>query len=352
MGIDYRIHPSIGVARLGNSGEFYLSPIKIGGRPIECSQYGDEASEEGKIKYVNRFKDKQKRVKKQAAKFKIFKHDSSKTQPEEIDLTDKTLIKNVKWTVHLANKKASWFHFTEFKGDLMLGENNTYENRPDRENAEKRNQEIEGKDRRNLIVDYGPRSVDSANMRLEIRNDSNIPYDYKKFASAPLHQRKKPPKYGKRVDYLGEIITDSKNNLVVLGGHGNSGGDELFSTFAGGESWYDDISDGPVICEITLNDDSKIVLDAWVIVGPPKFAPELVNITSLDDIMFDMAVRYFDAAPEIYKNENWNPDYEVNFERDIEPIIKSIGGYRWVANVPWPPKTTRLFFESVIISPR
>jgi len=334
MGIEYKIHPSIGVARLGNSSEFYLSPIKIGGRPIECeNQYGDEAYEQEEIKYVRRFKDKQKRVKKQAAKFKIFKHDSSKTQPEEIDLSDKTLVKNVKWTVHLANKKASWFHFTEFKGDLMLGEHNTYENRPDRKDADKRNQGIDEKNRKHLIVDYGPRYVDSPKMRLQFMNDQNIPHDYP--FSAPWHQRDHSPIYGKRVDFLGEIISDSKNNLIVLGGHGNSGGDELFSTFAGGETWYDDISDGPVTCEITFSDDSTIILDAWIIVGPPKFAPELVNITTLDDVMLDMAVQHFDAAPEIYTKENgWNPNYEVSFERDIEPIIKSIGGYRWVANVP------------------
>ena len=92
MVIEYKIHPSIGVARLGNSGEFYLSPTKIGGRPIECNQYGDEIYDDKGIKFVKRFKDKQKRVKKQAAKFKIFKHDVSK-KPEEIDLTDKTKIK-------------------------------------------------------------------------------------------------------------------------------------------------------------------------------------------------------------------------------------------------------------------
>src|SRR5882672_4304041 len=32
----FKIHPSIGVARVGNSPEFYLEPETIGGRPIEC----------------------------------------------------------------------------------------------------------------------------------------------------------------------------------------------------------------------------------------------------------------------------------------------------------------------------
>jgi len=335
MGVEYKIHPSIGIARLGNSGEFYLSPIKIGGRPVQCTKFGDECvdSENGKFKYVKKFKDAHKKVKKQAAKFRIFKHDSSKAQPEEIDLSDKTLIKKVKWTVHLANKKAAWYHFTEFKGDLMVGENNTYENRKD-ENAQWRNKEIKGDDRKNLIIDYGPRSVNSPKMSLKfMKNDQTKGYRVRE----PKFQKKNnhKPVYGKRINFLGEIISDSKNNLVVLGGNGSSGGDELFATFAGGETWFDDISDGSVICEITLPDGSEIVLDAWVIVGPPKFAPELENITTLDDVMFDMAIQYFDAVPEIYTKEmGWKSNFEVNYERDIEPIIKRIGGYRWVANVP------------------
>ena len=365
MAIEYRIHPSLGVARLGNSSEFYLSPRSIGGRPIVCNEFGDETDEKRpQIDYVKKFKDKQKRVKKQAVKFFVYKHDTVKKTAEKIDLTDKTKVKSVKWTVHLANKKSAWFDFSEFKGDLMLGDKNTYDNRPPKidgssDDVDKRNASVEDKDRKYLITDFGPRTLDSPRFRLAFKDDSTVPDGYQ--SSPPFHQRENNPKhnqrvypkYGKRVDYLGEIITDSKNDLVVLGGHGNSGGNEIFETFAGGETWYDDISDGPVVCEMMLTDGTSVVLDAWVTVGPPKFAPELVNITTLDDVMFDIAVKYFPVGKdlELYdknnseyveidengkkKNEGWNPKYDkVNFERDIEPILKRIGHYRWVANVP------------------
>lgn len=336
MTVEYKIHPPIGVARIGNSDEFYLSPEKIGGRPIECEQkHGNIKCKNNKVKYVTKFKDGDKKVKKQAAKFQILKHDSTKAAPEEVDLTDKSKIKSVKWTVHLANKKSAWYHFSEFKGDVMLGSDNTYE----KKKVPLRNSEFDGK-RRHLIIDYGPRYLTDKKQRVHFRKDENVPYNYP-VTSPKYDNEDRWPTYGHRVDYLGTAITDSKCNLLVLGGHGNCGGDESFDSFAGGEKWYDDMSDGPVICEIELANGDKHVLDAWVIVGPPKFAPELVNISTLDDVMLDVAVQYFGAAPEIYdkkkwpQTEGWNPDYDkVNFERDIEPIIKRMAGYRWVANVP------------------
>ncbi len=333
--IEYSIHPPIGVARVGNSpSEFYLSPTSIGGRPIMCNSFGDEVLEDNKIKYVTKFKDKQKRVKRQAAKFRIFKQDSDNPQskPQKVDLNDKNEVKSVKWFVHLANKKSVWYHFTEFAGDLMIGKDNTYEFH----HADTRNSDIEEpKKRRQLIIDFGYRTLDSPRQVKKFQNDDSVPAGYS--TSLPYHQirDKKSPRIGKPVKYLGEVKTDSKNNLIVLGGYGNAGGDEPYRTFAGGEGWYDDISDGPVLCEITLANDEVKMLDAWVIVGPPKFAPELVNITTLDDTMFDVSVRYLYSVPQMYSKESgWNQNFIVNYEHDIEPILKRIGHYRWVANVP------------------
>jgi L-lysine 6-oxidase len=52
MGYSYRIEPSIGVARVGDSepgdstdvNYFYLSPETIGGRPLECDVFGITAT--------------------------------------------------------------------------------------------------------------------------------------------------------------------------------------------------------------------------------------------------------------------------------------------------------------------
>lgn len=336
MSFEYSIHPSIGVARLGNSEEFYLSPVKIGGRPIECDVFGNELYENKNPQYVKKFKDKYRKIKRQAAKFRIFKRDISDPNsiPIEVDLTNQAEIKSIKWTVHLANKKSAWYHFHLFDGDLMIGAGNTYE----KHNAQKRNPDIPKEKRDQLIIDFGPRTLDSPNSKLPFQIGSTVPAGY--CATVPIHQNNRQPKIGDSITYLGEIITDSKNNLVVLGGKGVIGGDEPFDSFAGGDGWYDDTSDGPIICELEFANGKKEQLDAWVVIGPTKFAPELVNITTLGDMLFDVAVRHQNAIPDMYdlkkwpESKGWNPKFRVNFERDIQPIIERVGHYRWVANVP------------------
>jgi hypothetical protein len=78
--------------------------------------------------------------------------------------------------------------------------------------------------------------------------------------------------------YLGEILTDEAGRLLVLGGRGKSGsvppGVEI-TNFANNDRWYDDVSDGPVSATVTLPGQDPVVVHepAWVVVGPPDFAP-------------------------------------------------------------------------------
>ncbi len=45
MATRYAIHPSLGVARLGDSeNSFYLAPEEIGGLPLECDEGGNPSS--------------------------------------------------------------------------------------------------------------------------------------------------------------------------------------------------------------------------------------------------------------------------------------------------------------------
>ena len=75
----FRIHPAIGVARVGNCpSEFYLAPESAGGLPIACDEQGEPVMEGGAPKYVVEFKDKQGRIKRQAARFRILEYDSKR----------------------------------------------------------------------------------------------------------------------------------------------------------------------------------------------------------------------------------------------------------------------------------
>ena len=238
-------------------------------------------------------------------------------------------MRSIEWTVHLASKKAAWYNFSELEGDLMLGPDNNYQARK----VPLRNSGVTGADRQMLLIDFGPRTLGGPGARSDFTKDS-VPPGY------PAQYPKKVPSQGEAINSLGEAMVDAQGRLIVLGAFGKAGGDQPITSFAGADTWHDDISDGPIRCKLTLADGTVQELKAWVIVGSPKFAPELVNIVTLDDIMFDVGVRYYNLAPGMYDPRRWpatggwNPDYEAHFERDIEPLIKRPAGYQWVANVP------------------
>ena len=100
-------------------------PKTIGGPPIECDASGDAATVDDELKFVDMYKDSVGRIKRQAAKFRVFEHGDGGSR--EIDLNDAEVEKIV-WTVHIANKKPIWFTFSELLGDLEFGEANSYVN--------------------------------------------------------------------------------------------------------------------------------------------------------------------------------------------------------------------------------
>src|ERR1700712_6137636 len=118
----YEIHPSVAVARVGNSTDsFYLAPEEIGGLPLECDAAGNGLLDaQGAPARVRTFKDDTGRMRRQAARFKILAFDDESPGGREITLNDPA-IASISWTVHLANKKAIWYESDELVGNRMLG---------------------------------------------------------------------------------------------------------------------------------------------------------------------------------------------------------------------------------------
>lgn len=233
-------------------------------------------------------------------------------------------IESITWSAHLANKKACWYTFAELQGNLLYGPQNSYAS----QNIPLRNADTFAPEaRRKLIIDPGPRTLTGPLQRASF-DAASVPPGYQ-HASFPG-----PVQFGQQVTMLGEMRTDATGALVMLGGLGVSGGNQSISSFAGADSWHDDIADGPVTCTVALRDGSTVTLKAWCIVGSPKFVPEIANIVTLDDTMQDVAVRHLGAVPELYSDGKFNSSYVANFERDIRPILERPASYRWVANVP------------------
>src|SRR5215203_2768854 len=87
----YRIHPAIGIARLGNSpDEFYISPEAPAALPIACDAAGnatlapDGTSEET----ITTFKDEKGRIKRQAARFQVYVYDEESPEGRPLRLRD------------------------------------------------------------------------------------------------------------------------------------------------------------------------------------------------------------------------------------------------------------------------
>ena len=152
----YRIHPGIGIARLGDSPEeFCISPEKPTALPIACDAQGNpRLSPDGTTELsVTKFKDSQGRIKRQAARFHIYVYDENSPEGRPLKIGDPirgggnhgTLV-DIQWQVYLANKKSVWYEFSELEGEHGYGDDHP-----------RRNANITDSNARQfLIIDPGP----------------------------------------------------------------------------------------------------------------------------------------------------------------------------------------------------
>src|SRR6185369_7590383 len=86
------IHPSIGVARLGNSkDEYFLAPEIVDPPPEPPGFYRDPTGA----------------LKRQAVRFRMYGLNAQGQAVTELTQSNA----EITWTVHLANKKAAWYQF-------------------------------------------------------------------------------------------------------------------------------------------------------------------------------------------------------------------------------------------------
>jgi hypothetical protein len=273
-----RIHPAIGVARLGNSPEFFLGPEE----PGVWSPPGD-----------GKYKDALCRVKKQAARFRLFAFDGN-TFVKELKLGDPDVAK-IEWTVHLVNRKAASrkFEINDLPSPSSPGD--VY---PASGAANWRNSGVV--QRNQLVNDPGAKTLNGANQAAGFNTGTVM---------------------GVLVP-LGEMRTQADGALIVLGGSGKSGSfnNQPLQTFADNNGWYDDVSDGPVTAIVTLSDMSTPpVAPSWVIVGPPKFAPAIQPIVTM-----------FDTLLQAWKNANpaFDPGYSI--DADVKPFYERLTRHTYV----------------------
>lgn len=221
----YKIHPSIGIARLGDSRSFFIGP-EIPGTKVPP--------------YKNGIK-----IKAQAVRFRIFEYvdkNGSYVFSREISLSEKDVTK-LEWTVHLANRKASFFKFEGLKG-------------ADRPPANLRNAAVDA--RNSLEIDPNERSISGKNAS---------PIEFSKGTSKdPPSELWPSPSPLQELTSLGRHITDDEGRLIVIGGSGKTvsvPGAPPIQTYANNDGWFDDVSDGPVRASLEINGNSESAKPGW-----------------------------------------------------------------------------------------
>ncbi len=375
--IKFRIHPTVNFARFGTSEEYILSPETSAGLPQKDSKVtGGLPIKKGTEKTTvtsKDLRDEEGNLKKQAARFRIYAYETQRvetypsdnslkdTNGENIEITigtilpDKRKVVDLLWSSHLANKKAAVYNVVNNKGIKAYADGQV---------PQKRNPEVHGTidspERLNsLMIDAGPRAIraskpgetakfDRCSEATCVKENGKIeplpeyPIRFPEDSNDELYEPNGP------LDSLGEILTDDKGRLLVLASSGNAVGqyDEYgvpiqMTGDLNNVGWFDSAADGPVNVTILFNDGStEEAFGAWVVCGDPAYAPQIRNVVSVWDDVYNMFVRDLELQDDLFLQDryaeggNYNPNYEPNFAQDIKPIFIACNLQRWTANLP------------------
>jgi L-Lysine epsilon oxidase N-terminal/L-lysine epsilon oxidase C-terminal domain len=273
----FRIHPAIGIARVGNSPDgFFVGPEQ----PGVPGNWGGQQ--------FNSFRDEQGRIKRQAARFRVFEYPEDGSAPKEVKIG--TDLVSIEWRVHVANKKASFFTF-----DGQHGAEDAYVARAQRPATDPQKDDPPRLNRRNPLVPLAALNLDPGEQLIS------------KKTSPRVVLTNTNPKVTFIPD-LGELRLDDEGHLLVLGGHGTSGSTATppvaIDEYANNDTWFDDAGDGSVKARLQFADGTFVDADAaWLLVGPPKFAAGIDNVVRLYDVLWDLAVRTLDLPKDnpLYK---------------------------------------------------
>jgi len=209
----YKVEPSIGLARVGDSvTDFYLAPETIGGQPIQCDQHGNVIRSNDRPVLVDRYKDDLMRVKRQGARSgDALRRRRGPERRVEVTLNDAD-ITSIEWKVHVANKKAAWYSFSELLGNLYYGgaydPSNSYTARTS-SSATRRDRRRRAKKAHHRS---GARTISGKQQQVEFSRDTiptGYPGSFRPTTVAGLSDQ-----------HARSAVTDSAGRLVVIGAYG------------------------------------------------------------------------------------------------------------------------------------
>jgi L-Lysine epsilon oxidase N-terminal/L-lysine epsilon oxidase C-terminal domain len=267
---EFRIYPSIGIARVGDSKDsFLIGPEAPGVVP------------------TGPFRDSNHHLKPQAARFRIYKVEIDANENETV--TEEVVrggdVK-IEWSVTLANRKAAGFRIIETLARVS--------------NPGRRNARLD----RNKLVITASGSITGSQTRGPVLSGEI------EFA--------RPGSSGPKVTgiELATLRTDEEGRLLVVGGPGTADSplDAPVPDFADNDGWYDSVSDGPVSATLRIGGQAHAVIPAWVVVTVPRYAPGIYGIVTWYDQAVNMA--------RLTTDGRFNRPRTTSFTRDIYPILR------------------------------
>lgn len=350
-----RIHPGIGVARLGDSEEFFIGPEAPG-------VVTDPGGSGGPGPKGGTYRDDQVRLKRQAQRYRVYGYDEDDHVVAELT-SDSGLVDSMRWRVHVRNMKAANY---AFQGAYLFD--------PD----QLRNSSIQpGKkpiERDKLIIDPGVQTISSGQSEPVVMKgnvftgiEKNTLPGVMRFEGFepkdPSKEVEVTYKEAKGVE-LGQLRLDSQDNLLFVPAPGKaecvttpkvelSNPSETHNPPNGPENgknpltnqfgyfnvpgWWDDTCGGEIDATVTLKDGTvlstrdnvKSATDegtrnpragAWIVTAPPKYSPYMYHVVSILD-------RVYETFPEAYPHKG----KKTNFYRDVYPIFAKAVNYGWVS---------------------
>jgi hypothetical protein len=269
-----KIHPAIGIARIGTSENKYFIAPEVPNPSLEIN--GDQ------------YRDSSGAFSRQAVRFRVYGY--KKVGDQEVPIGEITSQEAViTWTVRVANAKAAWYegsgqqyHPLDLTPEIVLPARNP------------------GIPRRDLIIDSGAVELctsGTGNRRADLGGQ---------ICHTPVQ--------------LGTISLCQNGRLIFLGGRGQAGlkddGDPVD---------FDDISDGSVDATVQVGHRTICCVGAWVVTCPPSFAPGFKTVRTLYDLLRDKA-----------QDWGWLPERQgkrVSFPDEILPIFERLSRLQWTSRV-------------------